>query len=58
MGVKGDFFFFKIEDIIASLYSVGNSLVESRDVKINDAGARARGQLQGEKSLSCGSSIR
>lgn len=49
-GMKGsrDFFFFflKIKNIIACLYSDGNTLVESREVKINDAGERARGQLQ------------
>lgn len=40
MGVRGDFL--KIEDIIAFLYSDGNTLVENREVKINDAGQRYR----------------
>lgn len=46
-GVKGDFFF-KTEDMIASLYSDENTVVESREVKINDAGEqeREKGQLQ------------
>jgi len=34
--------FFKIEDIIACLYSDGNTPVQGREVKINDAGERER----------------
>ena len=45
-GSREFFFFLKIKNIIACLYSDGNTLVESREVKINDAGERARGQLQ------------
>lgn len=40
LGVRRDFL--KIEDIIAFLYSNGNTLVENREVKINDAGQRER----------------
>lgn len=47
MGGQGRLFF-KIEDIIACLYSDGNTLVENREVKINDAGGKVRAQLQGE----------
>lgn len=58
MGVRGDFL--KIEDIIACLYSDGNTLVENREVKINDAGQRERERTMEKKkaSLSCGSSKR
>lgn len=58
MGLRGDFL--KIEDITAFLYSGGNTLVESRKVKINDAGQREReDNFRGERtSLSCGSSKR